>query len=87
MLERDLGMLGGALVILAGLPQLLTVIRARNISGVSLGTFAIYALSGLVWMGYGIMRRDAAIYVTNIFVLINGLAILGVVAFRRNGME
>lgn len=85
MLITALGAVATGLVIVTGLPQLIRVIRSRDVGGVSVATFWIYALSGCAWFAYGVLRRDLAICVTNAFVILNGLAIIAVV--KRRGVE
>ena len=78
-----LGIIATALVILTGLPQLFAAIRSRSLEGISIWTFVMYAVSGIVWIAYGILRHDAAICVTNAFVVLNGSAICVTVLLRR----
>ncbi|MHB8146733.1 MAG: SemiSWEET family sugar transporter [Vulcanimicrobiaceae bacterium] len=83
MMETLLGILATALVVITGLPQLISAIRSHSLAGISIWTFAMYAVSGVVWIAYGILRHDAAIYVTNAFVVLNGAAICVTVHLRR----
>jgi MtN3 and saliva related transmembrane protein len=74
-ITKALGWAATLFVIAVALPQLITLLRTHNTSGVSVSSWAIYAASGLLWGAYGYLRRDTAIVVTNAFVFLNGLAI------------
>jgi len=87
MIVTVLGVCAAGLVILTGLPRLVSTIRARSIEGVSIWTFVMYTISGLVWIAYGILRHDAAIYVTNAFVVFNGTIISVMVVQRRRAAQ
>ena len=84
MLVSVLGAVGTLLVVATGIPQLLSAARARSLVGLSFWTFGLYTISGIVWVAYGVVRSDVAIYLTNIFVTINGLTISCMILVRRS---
>lgn len=64
----------GALV--ANLPQVIVVFRERDLSGLSLSTWALTASDGATWCLYGLVTVDLPILVNNFFQLSTSLTIV-----------
>ena len=60
-----------ALVIAATgyLPQALVAWRAVDVSGVSPATYVLLALSGTLWIVYGVLRRDMLVITPNLLIV------------------
>ncbi len=60
-----------ALVIAATgyLPQALVAWRAVDVSGVSPATYVLLALSGTLWIIYGVLRRDMLVITPNLLIV------------------
>ncbi len=82
-ITEGVGWIATALVVLTGVPQSLLMLRSRKIDGISLHTFAIYTASGVAWVAYGLLKKDLAIDITNLFVIVNGSAIMLIYLHRR----
>ncbi|MBK8946267.1 MAG: glutathione synthetase [Ignavibacteriae bacterium] len=63
----------GALIFV---PQAIQTIKTRNTRSLSLPTFILISLNNILWMTYGILTSDAAIILSQVFVLPLGLLIL-----------
>ena len=64
-------------------PQVLTVWVAHNASGVSVLSWGTYLFSALLWLGYGIRKRDKTIYLACIgWIVLDAAVVLGIVVNR-----
>ena len=79
-----IGLLAGALGILAWIPQIRDVwVRERH-EGISLTTFSIVTIALSLWLIYGVLVESLAMIVANVFTLTVILAVLiGVRRLRR----
>ena len=61
-------------------PQVMSVWGLWQTGGVSLWTWAAYLLSAIVWMVYGLRKRDKHIYLPCIgWILLDGAIVMGLV--------
>jgi hypothetical protein len=70
-------------VITSGIPQLWTLLRGGDGRGVSVPTWIVVFVSGLLWGAYGLGAHDPWIIGTNVFVALNGAAVSGLTIARR----
>ena len=64
-------------------PQVVTVWTGPTVSGVSLVTWLSYLLSAVLWLFYGIRKRDKTIYVACIgWILLDAAIVIGVLLHR-----
>ena len=66
----------------ATLPQLYKLFfsHAQHASGQSLTTWVLYTLTSALWLGYGLAKKDPAIYLGNgISMVMNALMVVGIV--------
>jgi uncharacterized protein with PQ loop repeat len=64
-------------------PQVLTVWVGHNASGVSVLSWGTYLFSALLWLGYGIRKRDKTIYLACIgWIALDAAVVLGVMVNR-----
>lgn len=67
------------ITMLMTVPQVVTVWRDPVVGGVSLPTWLTYLLSAILWLVYGIRKRDKTIYLACIgWILLDAAVVLGV---------
>lgn len=71
-----LGLLAGALTVVAFLPQLLKVWKTRSTRDISLGMFSIFCIAVFLWFVYGLLINNVPVMVANFLVCIQALIIL-----------
>ncbi|MFN4005681.1 MAG: SemiSWEET transporter [Hylemonella sp.] len=71
-----IGYLAASLTTLAFLPQALHTFRTRDVSGISLGMYALFTAGVALWLVYGLLLRAWPIIVANAVTLALALAIL-----------
>ncbi len=63
---------------IATIPQIIEVWKSGNDGSVSLATWSFYSLTSLMWLTYGIVRKDKPLIVSGIlWVASQGLVVLG----------
>ncbi len=68
--------------LLMTIPQVLTIWMARNVSGVSLLSWATYLASAGLWFVYGVKKRDKTIYIACIgWILVDAAIVVGILKF------
>ncbi|MFZ9048084.1 MAG: SemiSWEET family sugar transporter [Poseidonia sp.] len=78
---ESIGLLAGALGIVAWIPQIRDVWVHERHEGISLTTFSVVTVALSLWLVYGILVESVAMIVANVFTLIVILAVL--VGVRR----
>ena len=78
---ESIGLLAGALGIVAWIPQIRDVWVHERHEGISLTTFSVVTVALSLWLVYGILVESLAMIVANVFTLIVILAVL--VGVRR----
>ena len=71
-----IGLVAGALGIVAWIPQIKDVWVEGKHEGISLTTFTVVTVALFLWLIYGILIRSVAMVVANIFTLAVILAVL-----------
>lgn len=71
-----LGLLAGGLVIVASLPQILTIIKTKSTKDISLPMYVILNTGVVIWVIFGIITHSAAVAITNGVYLVFTLIIL-----------
>ena len=71
-----IGLLAGALGIVAWIPQIRDVWVHERHEGISLTTFSVVTLALALWLIYGILVESLAMIVANVFTLVVILAVL-----------
>ena len=71
-----IGLLAGALGIVAWIPQIRDVWVHEQHEGISLTTFSVVTLALALWLIYGILVESLAMIVANVFTLVVILAVL-----------
>jgi uncharacterized protein with PQ loop repeat len=78
------GVIGGMSIftMLMTIPQVLTVWVGHQAAGVSLWTWGTYFFSAILWLWYGIRKRDKNIYLPCIgWIVLDSAVIAGVVMY------
>ena len=76
-MRRLLGSLS-VFTMLMTVPQVLTIWISRRGAGVSLLSWSAYLISAIVWLWYGLQKRDKNIYLPCIgWILLDGAVIVG----------
>lgn len=69
---QTLGLIAGAFVVVASLPQIFKIIKTKRTSDISLPMYIILNIGIFLWMVYGFLTQQIAIIITNvIFQLVN----------------
>lgn len=79
------GTLAACLTTLSFLPQAWLTFKTRDVRGVSLGMYSVFAVGVALWLAYGLLLRAWPIVIANAVTLALALAILGMkLRYRRN---
>jgi uncharacterized protein with PQ loop repeat len=71
------------LTMLMTVPQVVTVWTGVAASGVSLVTWLFYLLSAILWLVYGVKKRDKTIYLACMgWILLDAAIVIGVLLHR-----
>lgn len=83
-MEDIVGSVAGVLTSISMVPQLIKVLREKNVEDISLGMLAVL-ISGLsLWVWYGVMKQEWPIIISNSFaVLVNLVLTVCVFVFRK----
>ena len=72
-----LGYLAGILTTAAFVPQVMKTWKTRSAKDVSLGMFAIFCTGVLLWLVYGVLKKDPRVAIANaITLLLAGLILI-----------
>jgi uncharacterized protein with PQ loop repeat len=75
---RGLGLLLPVSVLVANVPQLRVVMRERDLTGLSVGTWLLSAAEGTVWGTYALFAADRSILVNGALQLATSAAIVAI---------
>ncbi|MDH4377172.1 MAG: SemiSWEET transporter [Ramlibacter sp.] len=71
-----IGYTAATLTTVSFVPQALKTFRTRDVSGISLVMYSLFATGVALWLVYGVMLGEAPIYVANAITLALALAVL-----------
>lgn len=71
-----IGFAGAALTTASFVPQAWLTFRSRDVSGISLGMYSVFALGVALWLAYGWLLNAWPIVLANAITLALALAIL-----------
>ena len=71
-----IGYAAATLTTLSFVPQALKTFRTRDVSGISLGMYSLFATGVVLWWVYGLMLGDAPIVAANAVALALELGVL-----------
>jgi uncharacterized protein with PQ loop repeat len=82
ILKRLLGGLS-IFTMLMTIPQALTIWISHQAAGISTLSWSAYLISAVVWLWYGLQRRDKNIYLPCIgWILLDGAVLVGTFVYR-----
>ena len=73
----SIGYLAAILTTCSFVPQAWHTFRTRDVSGISLGMYSVFALGVALWLAYGLLLAAWPIVAANAITLALALAILG----------
>ena len=80
-----LGCIGGVLTSFAFVPQFIKLKKSRSALGVSIQTYFITTVGGMIWLAYGIFKQSIALILCNLFnILICSCIFYLVQKFKAN---
>ena len=71
-----LGLVAAGLTTVSFVPQLLRIIRTKNVEGISLAMYLVFFAGVLMWLTYGVLINSLAVTVANAVTALLVLAIL-----------
>lgn len=60
-----IGPIGALLTTISFLPQVLQVLKTKDVSGISLGMYIIFVIGVILWTVYGCILHDLTIILSN----------------------
>jgi len=66
MTEEILGYIGGSLIVISLIPQLIKIITLKTSAGVSLEMFIVLLIAQGMWIGYSVLKNDFVILICNV---------------------
>lgn len=75
-MPESIGYLAAVLTTCSFLPQVWHTLRTRDVSGISLGMYSVFACGVALWLGYGLLLGAWPIVAANAITLALALAIL-----------
>jgi MtN3 and saliva related transmembrane protein len=71
-----IGLVAGALTVIAFFPQLMKVWKTKSTRDISLGMFSIFCVGVFSWFAYGILTDDLPVTIANLLVFAQALIIV-----------
>lgn len=65
-----IGYIAGIFIMIAQIPQLITLVKTKDTSGVSVQTFMLIAAGSITWVVYGVLLKNSPIILTNLVALL-----------------
>jgi len=72
------GYIAGFLATASFVPQLLLTLRTRNTESLSLGMCLAFTLGVALWLAYGVLQQDYALFIANALTLAMASTILAI---------
>lgn len=69
--ENILGIVGTVLVSIALFPQVYKVFKTKSVNDLSMKWLIIECFSSILWIAYGILKKDLLITLTNVVISIS----------------
>jgi uncharacterized protein with PQ loop repeat len=74
--KNGLGLVLAISVLVSNIPQLRLAYKENNLTDLSLGTWLISTIEGLIWLSYSLLQQDISIVVSAFFqALTSGLIV------------
>jgi uncharacterized protein with PQ loop repeat len=85
--KNGLGLVLAISVLVANLPQLRVAYQESNLAHLSLGTWSISTIEGLIWLTYALLQQDLAIIVSAFFQALTSGLIVALKLMRPTKMQ
>lgn len=82
---QSLALLGGALLTVGGIPQVVRLYKLKSANDVSLSMFVLVIMGQMSFIVYGLHINDIAVMLTNFFTGILSLTIILLILKYRHG--
>lgn len=79
-----IGVVGGLFGVISFIPQILTLIKNRSSRNISIAMYFFLLSCQLIWLVYGIVKKDLQIMVTNAMTSFLICMIIGLSFYFRN---
>ncbi|WP_226064541.1 SemiSWEET transporter [Kaistella polysaccharea] len=76
MNENILGLVAGGITSVAMLPQLIKVLKEKNVEDLSLMMIAVLIVGLSLWVWYGILKDELPIILSNAFAVLVNIGLL-----------
>jgi len=84
-METIIGTIAGILTSISMLPQLIKVIKEKEVENISWGMIVVLLSGVTLWVIYGILKMEWPIILSNAFsVLVNTTLLICYFSYRRN---
>jgi len=71
-----LGLVAGCLSIISFLPQVIQIIKTKDTKAISLPMYIIFCSGIILWLIYGVLKKDEPVLWTNVFIGLQAFTIL-----------
>ena len=78
-----IGLMAAACTTFSFLPQIIKTLRTRDTSGISFTMYSIFCIGILLWLTYGIIKKDVPIIAANAITLCFGVIMIVFAAGNR----
>jgi len=84
LMEDTIGIIAGVLTSVAMLPQLIKVLKEKNVEDISAGMLIVLITGLSLWIWYGILKEEWPIILSNAFaVLVNLCLGICLIIYRK----
>lgn len=73
-----LGLFAGVLTSISFIPQSIKTIKTKDIESISLITYILYVMGVALWIIYGFLTKDIAVFLTNVVTIVPCTIILSI---------
>ena len=73
-----IGLVAGVLTSISFIPQSIKTIKTKDTRSISLITYILYVLGVAMWIIYGYLTKDMAVFLTNVVTIIPCTIILSI---------
>ena len=78
-----IGYIAGSLSVIAIIPQLVKILKTKDSKNLSLITYTLFVVVQILWICYGIGRKDLQIIISNIVCMLLSIMIILLSIYHR----
>jgi len=79
-----MGILAGTMTTISFVPQVIQIIKTKNVDGISLIMYIVFTFGVLLWTLYGVARTQVSVIIANGITFLLALIILGMKLRLKN---